>query len=141
MTFSKALLPFVALAASLGGCVYEETHTGYREPRRVHHGGYVERDVVVDRRSDYYREPRRQYHREREVTVYDDRPRAQYYEDRPRVYGGAAVIVSPSRHGESYKERQERQLREAQRAQEDRHDKKDDGHKKKKKKDHDDDGH
>lgn len=140
MILTKTFLPLLALSACLGGCVYEEIDTGYREPRRVHHGGYVEQEVVVERRPNYYREDRpRGYYRERPVTVYEDRPRA-YYDDRPQVYGGG-YVVAPGRHGESYKERQERELREAQRERrEDQHDKKDDDHKKKKKK-HDDDDH
>ena len=138
MILTKTFLPLLALSACLGGCVYEEVDTSYREPRRVHHGGYVEQEVVVERHPNYYREERpRDYYRERPVTVYEDRPRA-YYDDRPQVYGGG-YVVAPERHGESYKERQERELREAQRERrEDQHDKKDDDHKKKKKK-HDDD--
>ena len=148
MILTKTFLPLLALSACLGGCVYEEVDTGYREPRRVHHGGYVEQEVVVERRPNYYREDRpreyyqedrsRDYYRERPVTVYQDRPRA-YYNDSPQVYGGGYAVI-PGRHGESYKEHQERELREAQRERrEDQHDKKDDDHKKKKKKDHDDD--
>ena len=131
----------LAVSACLGGCVYEEVDTGYREPRHVYRSGYAEREVVVERRHPivYEEERPRGYYRERPVTVYEERPR-EYYGDRPRVYGGGFAVV-PGHHGESYKERQERELREAQRAQEEHHDKKkDDGdHKKKKKKDHDDD--
>ena len=140
MTTAKILLPLLALTAGLGGCVYEEVDTGYREPRRVYHSGYDEREVVVeqdrprryrDDRSDYYRDNRSDYYRERPVTVYNDQPRV--------VYGGGYVVAPGHRGGESYQERQERQLREAQRAQEEHHDKKDDDHKKKKKKkEHDD---
>ena len=141
MTLPKLLLPLLASSAFLGGCVYEEVDTGYREPRHVYHGGYAEREVVVERRHPIvYEEDRpRGYYRERPVTVYEDRPRA-YYNDRPQVYGGGYAVV-PGHRGEGYKERQERELREAQRAQEERHDKKkddDDKKKKKKKKDRDD---
>ena len=130
MTLPKLLLPLLASSAFLGGCVYEEVDTGYREPRRVYHSGYAEREVVVvNERPRHYRDDRRDYYRERPVTV---------YEAHPRVYGGG-YVVAPGHHGESYKERQERELREAQRAQEDRHDKKDDNHKKKKKKKDNDD--
>lgn len=133
MTFPKLLLPLVAASTFLGGCVYEEVDTGYREPRRVYHSGYAEREVVVERdRPRRYRDDRSDYYRERPVTVYHEQPRV--------VYGGG-VVVAPGRYhnGESYKERQERLIREAQRNEDDHHDKKDDGHKKKKKKDHDDD--
>lgn len=145
MTLPKALLPLLATSAFLGGCVYEETTTSYQHPRRVYNGGYVERDVVVDRRADYYDQDRsRGYYRQRPVSVYEDRPRG-YYDDHSRGYdnysrgngGGYAVIEG--RHGESSDEHRRRELRESQRAQEEHHDKKDDDHKKKKKKDHDDD--
>ena len=144
MTLPKALLPLLATSAFLGGCVYEETTTSYQHPRRVYNGGYVERDVVVDRRSDYYDQDRsRGYYRQRPVTVYEDRPRAYYddrsgYDDHSRSYGGGYAVIE-GRHGESSEEHRKRELRESQRAQEERHDKKDDDHKKKKKKDHDDD--
>ena len=137
MNLPKALLPLLAAAPFFGGCVIEET-TSYQEPRRAYHSGYVERDVVVERRRPaYYQEDRsRDYYRQRPVTVYEQHPRV-YRDDRPRGYGGG-YVVSPGHHGESYKERQEREIREAQRAQEDHHDKKKDGDKKKKKKkDHD----
>ena len=141
MTLPKALLPLLATSAFLGGCVYEEVDTGYREPRHVHHGGYAEREVVVERRHPVvYEEDRpRGYYRERPVTVYEDRPRA-YYDDRPRVYGGGATVIHDLQHGESPEEHRKRELREAQRAQEEHHEKKkdDDDKKKKKKKDHDD---
>lgn len=132
MTLPKALLPLVAASACLGGCVYEEIDTGYQEPRRVYHGGYVERRPV------YYEENRpRGYYRERPVTVYEERPRAYY--GQPTVYGGGYAVVHQHR-GESLEEAKRRQLREYQRAQEEHHDKKkdDDKKKKKKKKDHDD---
>ena len=128
MNLPKALLPLLAASACLGGCVYEESYTEYREPRRVHHGGYVEQEVVVEQRP-------RHYYRERPVVVYEERPRAYYYNDRPRVYGGGVAVIH-DHHGETWDERQKRELRERQRE----HDKKDDDHKKKKKKkDHDDD--
>ena len=135
MNLPKALLPLLAASASLGGCVYEEVDTGYREPRRVHHGGYVEQEVVVERHPNYYREERpREYYRERPVTVYEDRPQPYYYDDRPRGYGGGYAVI-PAHRGESADERQKRELRERQRAH-DEHEKKkdDDDHKKKKKK-------
>ncbi len=132
MTFPKLLLPLVAASTFLGGCVYEEVDTGYREPRRVYHSGYAEREVVVERdRPRRYRDDRSDYYRERPVTVYHEQPRV--------VYGGGVVAPGRYHNGESYKERQERLIREAQRNEDDHHDKKDDGHKKKKKKDHDDD--
>ena len=137
MTTAKIFLPLLAASTLLGGCVYEEVDTRYREPRRVYHSGYDEREVVVEReRPRYYREDRRDYYheryQERPVTVYNEQPRV--------VYGGGYVVAPGHRGGESYQERQERQLREAQRAQEEHHEKKkDDDHKKKKKKDHGDD--
>ena len=141
MKLPKALLPLLATSAFLGGCVYEEVDTTYQRPRHVYNSGYVERDVVVERRRPtYYEEDRpRGYYRERPVTVYEDRPQA-YYDDRPRVYGGGVTVIHDRQHGESLEEHRKRELREAQRAQEEHHDKKkdDDDKKKKKKKDHDD---
>ena len=59
MTLPKTLLPLLAVALGLGGCVYEEYEDGYYEqPRQVYYGGggYVQRDVVVPGRE---RKPRR----------------------------------------------------------------------------------
>ena len=109
MTLSKVFLPLLASSAFLGGCVYEEVDTGYREPRRVYHRGYDEPTVVVEKRHrDYYDDRPRGYYRERPVTVYEERPRV-YHDGGPRIYGGGTVVVTPGRHGESYKERQERE--------------------------------
>lgn len=134
MTYLKCFLPVLAAAACLSGCVYEEYSTGYEEPRRVYRGGgYVQREVVVERRPvRYYDDHPRAY------TYYDERPRA-YYDEGPRVYHRPQPYVRGitlhDHHGESRDERRRREIREAQRA----HDKKkDDDHKKKKKKKDDD---
>ena len=130
---------FVAASAGLGGCVYEEEHTGYREPRRVYHSGYSEREVV-HRRPTYYDDDRRDYHRTRPVTVYRE-PARVHYQARPQVYGGGHAVIH-RHHGESAEEARRRELREHQRAAAQRHDDHDhdhdddhdDDHKKKKKK-------
>ncbi len=139
MNLPKALLPLLVATAGLGGCVYEEYDTGYREPRHVYHGGYVERDVVVHRRPTYYDDDRRDYHRARPVTVYQE-PARVHYHGQPQVYGGGYGVIHRER-GESLEDARRREIREHQRAVEEHHDKKkdhDDDHKKKKKKDHDD---
>ena len=130
MKLTKALLPLLGLSACLGGCVYEESYTEYQEPRRVHRGGYVEQEVVVERHP-------RPYYRERPVVVYQERPQPYYYDNRPRVYGGGVAVIH-DHHGETREERQKRELRERQREHEEHEKKKDDDHKKKKKKKDDD---
>jgi len=146
MTFPKLLLPILA-AACLGGCVYEEYETGYRQPPRVYHGGYVRRDVVVARPARYYDD-------RPNVYAYDDEP---YYEERPRVYydrrpqpryiyAQPRPIVSPvivhrghrGDHCESPDERRRREIREAQRRERERDKRKDDRKKNDRKKDDDD---
>lgn len=89
MTFPKTLLPLLAAAMSLGGCVYDEYETVQESPRRVYRGGYAEEEVVVERRPAYDYDDRRE-------SYYDDRPRA-YYDDRPRAYGGGGVTVQTTR--------------------------------------------
>ncbi len=89
MTFPKTLLPLLAAAMSLGGCVYDEYQTVEESPRRVYRGGYAEEEVVVERRPAYDYDDRRE-------SYYDDRPRA-YYDDRPRAYGGGGVTVQTTR--------------------------------------------
>lgn len=123
MTLPKFFLPLLAAAVCLSGCVYEEYGTAYEQPRRVYRGGgYVQREVVVERRP---------------VRYYDDRPRAYtYYDEAPRAYYQEPPRVYHVHHGESWDEHQRREIREAQRAHE-KHEKKDDDKKKKKKKDHD----
>lgn len=132
MTLPKLFLPVLAAAACLSGCVYEEYGTAYEQPRRVYRGGgYVQREVVVERRPVRYYDDR-----PRADTYYDERPRA-YYQEPPRVYydrqpqpyvRGAAIYHV--HQGESWDEHQRREIREAQRA----HEK----HEKKKKKKEDD---
>lgn len=137
MNLSKTLLPLLVATAGLGGCVYEEQHTGYREPRRVYHSGYAEREVV-HRRPTYYDDDRRYYQQARPVTVYREPSRVHYY-GQPQVYGGHAVIHRE--RGESAEEARRRVIREQQRAAAQRHDHHDhdDDHKKKKKKKKDND--
>ena len=138
MTSPKFFLPVLAAAACLSGCVYEEYGTAYEEPRRVYRGGgYVQREVVVERHPVRYYDDR-----PRAYTHYDERPRAYtHYDEPPRVYHdhrpqpyvrGAAI--HHDHHGESWDERRRREIREAQRAHAKHEKKKDDDHKKKKKK-------
>jgi len=61
MPYSKLLLLSLLTGSCLGGCVYDEYDAGYQEPRRVYHGGYVQRDVIVERRPGYYYEGGRYY--------------------------------------------------------------------------------
>ena len=140
MTIPKLFLPVLAAAACLSGCVYEEYDTGYVAPRRVYHGGgYVQREVVVERQPVRYydNQPRAYtYYDDRPRTYDDDRPRT-YYDRRPQPYVGG-VCLQHDHRGESWDERRRREIREAQRAQEDHDKKKDDDHKKKKKKKDDD---
>lgn len=147
MTFPKLLLPILA-AACLGGCVYEEYETGYRQPPRVYHGGYVRRDVVVDRPARYYDDRPRAYDYDDE-PYYEERPRV-YYDRRPQpryIYAQPRPIVSPvivhrgHRHDddcETPDERRRREIREAQRREKERDKRKDDRKKDDKKKDDDD---
>lgn len=154
MTLPKLFLPLLAVAMSLGGCVYEEYETS-PPPRRVYQGGYarpnegyVRREVVVqrepvryvedrrgynyddDREERYYEEPRRQYYQPRSTG---------YYDQRPQPYVSRVVIAHDhDSHGncETPDERRRREIRESQRAHEKKKDdKKDDDKKKRKKKD------
>ena len=136
MNLTKALLPLLVASAGLGGCVYEEHDTGYREPRRVYHSGYAEREVVVHQRPTYYDDDRRDYQRARPVTVYRE-PARVHYHGQPQVYSGGHAAIH-RHHGESAEEARRRELREYQRAKEERKDDDDDDKKKKKKKKNDD---
>ena len=146
MTLPKLFLPILAAVTCLSGCVYEEYETGYQEPPRVYHGGYVRRDVVVERRPvRYYDERGRGYtyaepYYEERPRVYSDRRPAPYSYRQPRPSVGGAVIYHDhgghSQRGETAEERRRREIREGQRRDEDRKDdkKKDDDKKKKRKK-------
>lgn len=150
MNLPKLFLPLLAVAMSLGGCVYDEYETVSPPPRRTYQGGYARpndgyarREVVVQRAPVRYYDERRdsRYDYDPEERYYEEPPRQYYqprptgyYERRPQPYVSGVVIGHnhDSRgHYETPDERRRREIRESQRS----HEKKKDDKKKRKKKD------
>ncbi len=130
MTLRKILLPALA-ATVLSGCIYEDV--AYEQPRRVYHGGYAPRGVVVVDQAPgrYYNQRNTSPYYVNGSRGYQQVPQRGYYN---RPYANQVYVDHRhhDHHGETWQERQRRELREAQRAEEKRHD---DKKKKKKKKD------